>query len=70
LAANRLATGLFPRLERSTADVRLARGRLEAMLVSTTEVRREIAGMATLGAQLTPLTVHRTPPLAAALAPQ
>jgi len=70
LAVSRLATGLFPRLERATADVRLARGRLEALLVTTTEVRRDIAGMAALGAQLAPITVQRTPPLAAALSSQ
>jgi hypothetical protein len=67
LAQNRLATGLFPRLERATAEVRLARAGLEAMLVTTTEVRREIAGLAGLGAQLNPIAVHRTPPLATAL---
>jgi hypothetical protein len=70
LAENRVATGLFPRLERATAEVRLARGELESLLVTTTEIRREIAGLATLGAQLVPITPHRTPPLAAALTSQ
>jgi hypothetical protein len=54
LAQNRLATGLFPRLELAIAEVRLSRDRLEALLVTTAEVRREIAGMSVLGAQVTP----------------
>lgn len=54
LAQSRLATGLFPGLERAVGDVRLARDRLEALFVTTTEIRRELAGMAALGAQLAP----------------
>lgn len=61
LAENRIATGLFPQLEQSIDAVHLARARLEALLVSTTEVRREIATRATLGAQITPITIPRTP---------
>jgi hypothetical protein len=59
LAQNRLATGLFPRLELATAEVRSARGQLEALLVTTTEVRREIAGMTTLGAQIASVALPR-----------
>jgi len=59
LAQNRLATGLFPRLELETAEVRSARDQLEALLVTTTEVRREIAGMASLGAQIAPVALSQ-----------
>src|SRR5262249_17418831 len=67
LAESRLASGLFPQLEQATADVRLARERLEALALSTTEIRREIASLSTLGAQLAPLNVQRSPPALAAL---
>jgi len=63
LAESRLATGLFPQLERSTADIRLQRERLEALAVTTNEVRREIASMTTLGAQIAPVSAHRVPAL-------
>jgi hypothetical protein len=65
LAENRLAAGLFPRLERSISEVRLARDRLAALLVTTTEVRREIATRTTLGAQIAPIHVPRSPAAAA-----
>ncbi len=65
LAENRLATGLFPRLEHSISEVRLARDRLAALLVTTTEVRREIATRTTLGAQIAPIHVPRSPAAAA-----
>lgn len=57
LAQSRLATGLFPRLEQANIEVRLARDRLEALFLTTTEIRREIASMSSLGAQLAPTTV-------------
>jgi hypothetical protein len=59
LAEKRLAVGLFPRLESSLADIRLSRERLEALIISTTEVRREIAASSSLGAQVAPLHVAR-----------
>jgi hypothetical protein len=59
LAENRLAIGLFPRLERSISEVRLVREQLEALLITTTEVRREIASRTTLGAQIAPISVPR-----------
>jgi hypothetical protein len=62
LAESRLASGLFPQLEQATADVRLARERLEALALSTTEIRREIASVSTLGAQIAPLKTPRLPP--------
>ncbi|MBI3864805.1 MAG: GTPase domain-containing protein [Planctomycetia bacterium] len=65
LAENRLATGLFPRLEQSAAEVRLARDRLEALLITTTEVRREIASRPGLGAQIAPIVVLRPAALSA-----
>jgi hypothetical protein len=65
LAENRLAIGLFPQLERALAEVRLARDRLEALVVTTTEVRREIATRTALGAQLAPISVPRAPAAAA-----
>jgi hypothetical protein len=64
LARNRLATGLFPQLELATAEVRSARDQLEALLVTTTEVRREIAGMACLGAAIAPLAAPQDSVLA------
>jgi hypothetical protein len=63
LAQNRLATGLFPRLELATAEVRSARDQLEALLVTTSEVRREIAGMASLGAQISAVPLPSVPAL-------
>lgn len=65
LAENRLAIGLFPKLEQSIADVRHARDRLEALLITTTEVRREIATRTTLGAQIAPISVPRVPAVVA-----
>ncbi|HLJ12477.1 MAG TPA: GTPase domain-containing protein [Planctomycetaceae bacterium] len=59
LAESRLATGLFPRLEKSMADVRLARDRLEALALTTAEIRREIASLTALGAQIAPQVVVR-----------
>lgn len=59
VAESRLATGLFPRLEQSITDQHLARQRLEALLQTTVALRREIAGMATLGAQIAPFSVPR-----------
>jgi len=69
LAESRLATGLFPQLEKAAADVRWQRERLEALALSTTEIRREIASLTTLGAQLAPLSVHRTLPAMSAVSP-
>jgi hypothetical protein len=64
LAECRLAAGLFPRLEKSTAEVRLSRERLEALALATTEIRREIASATTLGAQIAPISIpHRVPAL-------
>ncbi len=63
LAEGRLATGLFPRLEKATIDVRAQRDRLEALVQTTHEIRREIASMAALGGQVATLTAHRAPVL-------
>jgi hypothetical protein len=62
LAESRLAAGLFPRLEQSTVEVRLSREQLEALALTTIEIRREIASSTTLGAQIAPMT-HRAPTL-------
>jgi hypothetical protein len=59
LAESRLATGLFPRLERAAADIRLARSQLEALVQTTHEIRREIASQTALGAAVTPLNAER-----------
>jgi hypothetical protein len=69
LAESRLATGLFPQLEKSTSEVRLARERLESLFISTTEIRREIASLTTLGAQIAPINVHRAPQAVTAFSP-
>ena len=59
LAENRLAAGLFPRLERAVGEIRLARGQLESLVQTTHEIRREIASQTALGAALTPLNAER-----------
>jgi hypothetical protein len=59
LAEKRLAVGLFPRLEASLGDIHLSRERLEALIITTTEFRREIAASSALGAQVTPLHVAK-----------
>jgi hypothetical protein len=69
LAESRLATGLFPQLEKSTSEVHLQRERLDALLISTTEIRREIASLTTLGAQIAPVSIHRMPGLVSAFSP-
>ncbi|MGE5195649.1 MAG: hypothetical protein ACM3U2_24410 [Deltaproteobacteria bacterium] len=69
LAESRLATGLFPQLEKAAADVRWQRERLEALALSTTEIRREIASLTTLGAQIAPVGVQRALPAVTALSP-
>jgi hypothetical protein len=61
LAESRLARGLFPQLEKSTAGVRLARERLEVLALTTREIRREIASTTALGTQIAPATVPRAP---------
>lgn len=52
LAESRLASGLFPQLEQACAVVRLQHERLDALLMATAELRREIAGRDGLGAQV------------------
>jgi hypothetical protein len=59
LAEGRLAMGLFPRLERATADIRLARIQLESLAQTTHEIRREIASLTALGAAVPPLSAER-----------
>ncbi len=59
LAVGRLAMGLFPRLERATADIRLARSQLESLAQTTHEIRREIASLTALGAAVPPLSAER-----------
>lgn len=59
MAESRLSAGLFPRLEQAIADVHLQRERLEAMVVTTAEIRREIAAAGTLGTQLSPYDVPK-----------
>ena len=59
LAESRLAAGLFPKLEQATLDVRQERDRLQALAQTTNEIRREIASMNSLGAQIAPLSVPR-----------
>lgn len=51
MAQTRLSAGLFPQLEQALGEIRLDRERLEALAVTTAQLRREIAGSG-LGSQL------------------
>lgn len=54
MAESRLSSGLFPDLEHALSEIRLQRERLEALTLTTTELRREIAGSRALGSALAP----------------
>lgn len=61
LAESRLATGLFPRLERAIVDVRCQRERLEGLALTAHEIRREIASTTAFGAPITAEYGQRRP---------
>lgn len=65
MAESRLSAGLFPDLEKALAEIRLQQERLEALSVTTVELRREIAGSRALGSAIAPVTAK---PMAASIA--
>ncbi|MSR60172.1 MAG: hypothetical protein EXS05_21460 [Planctomycetaceae bacterium] len=62
MAQTRLSAGLFPQLEQALGDIRLDREKLEALSLTTTQLRREIAD-GSLGAQITAIVPRRQRPL-------
>ena len=59
LAEVRFSAGLFPQLDAAIADARIERDRLEALIHSTDEIRREIALRPALGAPRTPTPIAK-----------
>jgi hypothetical protein len=61
LAETRLATGIFPPLERSLASARMSRERLEALHLATLEARRKFDSQMPLGSRMNAADVVHEP---------
>jgi len=65
MAESQLSAGLFPDLEKALVEIRLQQERLEALSVTTVELRREIAGSRALGSAIAPTIAKQQAPVIA-----